>query len=248
MIDIHAHFLPSIDDGPVSIEESIDMLFAYIDDGVTQVVATPHVYLKNYNNNKSSNEKALFEFCKNIEYLSLPIKLQVAGEVRFDENIPKLYGLNELPYLGTSNGLKSLLVELPDSHIPFGANYLIKWMLNNEIQPVIAHPERNRTIRENPQLIHDFVNIGCKLQITANSLAGGFGEKIKDTAWYMVKNSLVTAVASDAHNTHHRKPCMRLARDLIANECGEDVAKFLTLTGPASLCLKQSSDLETLAL
>lgn len=246
MIDIHAHFLPSIDDGPVSIEESINMLAAYINDGVTHVVATPHVYLKNYNNNRSSNEKALVDFCKKIEHLSLPITLQAAGEVRFDENIPKLYALNELPFLGTSNGLNCLLVELPDAYIPFGANNLIEWMIDHGIQPVIAHPERNRTIRENPTLIHDYVNIGCKLQITANSLAGGFGDQIKKTAWYMVKNSIVTAVASDAHNTLHRSPCMSIARDLIVQECSEAEAEFLTMTGPASLCLNHPSNLVNL--
>lgn len=246
MIDIHAHFLPSIDDGPVSIEESINMLHAYTNDGVTHVVATPHVYLKNFSNNRSSNENAMVDFHRKIDHLSLPITLQVAGEVRFDENIPKLYRQNELPFLGTYNGLQSLLVELPDAHIPFGANYLIKWMIDNGIQPVIAHPERNRVIRENPSLIHDFVNIGCKLQITANSLAGGYGDQIKKAAWYMVKNSLVTAVASDAHNTLHRRPCMSLARDLIVHECSEKEAEFLTVTGPASLCFDHASNHEKL--
>lgn len=246
VIDIHAHFLPSIDDGPMSIEESINMLVAYINDGVTHVVATPHVYLKNFKNNRSSNEEALVNFYKKIEYLSLPITLQVAGEVRFDENIPKLYALGELPFLGKSDGLKCLLVEFPDAYIPFGAKNLIGWMIDHEIQPVIAHPERNRTIRENPTLIHDFVNIGCKLQITANSLAGGFGEQIKKTAWYMVKSSLVTAVASDAHNTLHRRPCMSLARDLIVQECSEAEAEFLTVTGPASLCLNHPNNVVNL--
>ncbi len=42
MIDLHAHFLPGIDDGPSTWDKSLDMARAAVDDGVTAVVVTPH--------------------------------------------------------------------------------------------------------------------------------------------------------------------------------------------------------------
>src|SRR4028118_2136670 len=42
MIDLHCHILPGVDDGPSTIEESLEMLRRMEEDGVTHVIATPH--------------------------------------------------------------------------------------------------------------------------------------------------------------------------------------------------------------
>ena len=44
MIDFHSHVLPGMDDGSASLEESIAMLRMEAEQGITQVVATPHFY------------------------------------------------------------------------------------------------------------------------------------------------------------------------------------------------------------
>ena len=42
MIDIHAHILSAIDDGPETIEESIEICKVAANDGIKKIVATPH--------------------------------------------------------------------------------------------------------------------------------------------------------------------------------------------------------------
>ena len=44
MIDIHAHILPGLDDGPKQAEESLDMLRIAQNDGIEVMVATPHFH------------------------------------------------------------------------------------------------------------------------------------------------------------------------------------------------------------
>ena len=44
MIDFHTHILPGMDDGSRSVAESIAMLRAQAEQGVTTVIATPHFY------------------------------------------------------------------------------------------------------------------------------------------------------------------------------------------------------------
>ena len=44
MIDFHSHLLPGIDDGSDSISVSVTMLGAWKDQGISDVVATPHFY------------------------------------------------------------------------------------------------------------------------------------------------------------------------------------------------------------
>ena len=43
IVDFHNHVMPAVDDGAQSAEESVDALEAFKADGVTAVVATPHV-------------------------------------------------------------------------------------------------------------------------------------------------------------------------------------------------------------
>ena len=44
MIDWHSHVLPEMDDGSHSVAESIAMMQAQAEQGVTTVIATPHFY------------------------------------------------------------------------------------------------------------------------------------------------------------------------------------------------------------
>ena len=44
MIDIHTHILPNFDDGSASVEISVNMLKALREQGVKNVVLTPHFY------------------------------------------------------------------------------------------------------------------------------------------------------------------------------------------------------------
>ena len=43
MIDLHCHVLPGIDDGPETMDGSLELARAASDQGTTVLVATPHV-------------------------------------------------------------------------------------------------------------------------------------------------------------------------------------------------------------
>src|SRR5687768_9900714 len=43
-IDLHCHILPNIDDGPQSVDDSLDMARFCVADGITHIVATPHCH------------------------------------------------------------------------------------------------------------------------------------------------------------------------------------------------------------
>ena len=52
MIDLHSHILPGIDDGSKSLEMSLAMARIAVDDGITQMACTPHIYPGLYMNDK----------------------------------------------------------------------------------------------------------------------------------------------------------------------------------------------------
>ena len=43
MIDLHSHILPDVDDGAVTLEESLEIARDAVADGVEALAATPHV-------------------------------------------------------------------------------------------------------------------------------------------------------------------------------------------------------------
>ncbi len=49
MIDLHTHVLPGIDDGPETIEGSLELARAAAADGTRVMVATPHVNWHHHN-------------------------------------------------------------------------------------------------------------------------------------------------------------------------------------------------------
>ena len=57
--DMHSHFLPGIDDGAKTIEDSISMLKAMQEMGYKSVVTTPHVMIDYYSNTTQTIQAAL---------------------------------------------------------------------------------------------------------------------------------------------------------------------------------------------
>ena len=46
VIDLHCHVLPCVDDGPPEVEGSLEMAQAALEDGIQEIVATPHVNMR----------------------------------------------------------------------------------------------------------------------------------------------------------------------------------------------------------
>ena len=44
MIDLHCHLLPGIDDGPNTLEESLELCRIAVADGITHAIVTPHIH------------------------------------------------------------------------------------------------------------------------------------------------------------------------------------------------------------
>jgi len=84
MIDIHNHILPAVDDGARDAETSLAMLREAIDQGVEQIVLTPHLYeadiviqTSDWQEKIDKASKVVFDL---VEKHKLPIKVVVAAD------------------------------------------------------------------------------------------------------------------------------------------------------------------------
>lgn len=204
MRDIHCHILPGVDDGARTLEESLQMLQAAKDAGITSIVCTPHC------------RSPYFDFDKMWSAFHL-LKSKAGGfplQMGFEVNIAKLkrLGLEWADRLHF-DGSDEFLLELEDdaNEIDFREyNRIIYELQGRGYHIIIAHPERYKAIQKNPSLATDLMRNGCKLQASADFLNGGRtlsfgGGKIKKTAVKLFEDMRYSYIASDAHNVKHYK-------------------------------------------
>ncbi len=224
MIDLHCHLLPGIDDGPVTLDEALALARTAVANGIRKSVVTPHIQPGMYDNERENIAVSVESFRKAVNEAGIPLEIGMAAEVRIGAEILGMVAEERIPYLGSWQGQKVLLLELPHSHIPPGSDKLVKWLLDRGIRPMIAHPERNKDIIRDFNRIAPFVQLGCLFQITAGSVAGDFGPYARERAEQFLHNGWVTILASDAHNLGARPPRLDHGRDAAARIVGEEAA------------------------
>ncbi|MDG6100084.1 histidinol-phosphatase [Alteromonas sp. ZYF713] len=235
MIDLHSHILPGIDDGARNTEMSLAMAQQAVDAGISFMMCTPHMHWGTFDNDMNIIEPVFKQLRRDISAAGIPLTLGWAAEVRLNEMVPVWYKTQKIPFLGTLNGKKILLLELPHSHIPAGADQLIKWLIAHGVQPLIPHPERNRDVWERPEKIRWLRNLGCLFQVTAGALTGRFGEVVQDISLSMLDDNFIDLVASDTHDTKRRPNDMKEAFDLVCRQAGEQPAQRLFVETPGMI-------------
>ncbi|MCA0985190.1 tyrosine protein phosphatase [Halobacillus yeomjeoni] len=226
MIDIHSHILPGVDDGAQSIEESIQMAEAAVRDGIDTIVASPHHKNGVYNNYRNDILLQVAELNRHIETRNIPLNVVPGQEVRlYGELIEGIHSEEVLPINMESN---YLLVEFPSNTVPRYASQLFYDLQMSGIRPIIAHPERNKKIIENPDVLYSLVKDGAYAQVTAGSVCGNFGKKIMKFSHQLIEHNLAHLIASDAHNTTSRGFCMTEAYQEVRQSYGLDMVYMLS--------------------
>lgn len=232
MIDLHCHLLPGIDDGAPDLETALELARMAVAEGITHVVCTPHIHPGRYDNTPQTIADALAVFTAGLRNAGIHLQVAAAAEVRFDMEIMLGVANGSVPFLGEWQGRKVLLLEFPHGELPFGAERLTKWLLQRNILPMIAHPERNKAVMRQPSRLKPFIEQGCLLQVTASSVTGHFGDAAQEVAHALLAEKQVTILASDAHNIKHRPPALRDAMQHAARIVGDLAAQKLVVDTP----------------
>ncbi len=235
MIDIHCHLLPGIDDGAADIAQSLALARHAVSDGMTHLVCTPHIHPGVYDNDICSISRAFALFSEALEINNIPLQINWAAEVRLCPEVMGLLDAGRLPLFRGAGGKQTVLLEFPHSHVPPGSEQLLKWLIANGVQVLIAHPERNKTLMRHVDRVTAFVEMGCLLQVTSGSLSGRFGPPARQAAEQMLLRGQVGVLASDAHNLRARPPELSDGLAVAAALIGLARANELVLDRPKQL-------------
>lgn len=219
LIDLHAHILPGLDDGAKTFNEAIEIVQKEASEGVKKIVTLCHY--EPLDNQPSKNEiyEVFLRLRKYLEEYSIPIEIFPASEAYFESNIVNNFKNGKL--LTIADRRKHFFLELPLRTFPQIIYKVIFECKTIGLTPIIPHPERHPELMNNLEKIADLIERGALIQISADSLLGFFGRKIKKTAREIILSGQAHVLASDIHRKLWN-PSLALAyeeaRALIGNE------------------------------
>ncbi len=227
MIDLHSHILPGIDDGARDWDETLRMCRMAAEDGVETLAATPHIVEGIYPNETPQIAAHLDELRRRLDGAAPEVIL--GAEVRVGANLVERLAAGTIP---TLNGRSYLLLELPYDILPPGLDRLIFQLKVQGITPIIAHPERNLRIQQQPDLLAPLIRGGALVQVTAMSIAGEFGERVRACAETILRCRMAHLLASDAHNAAKRPPGLSRGVEAAAKLIGREAAEAMVSGTP----------------
>lgn len=227
-VDVHAHVVAGLDDGPADDGETDALLDELAAQGAATVVTTPHVDAQFGGRPE--------EIAERVE--ALRARRHGAPDVRAGAEVHP-GRLDDVLAAGaerfTLDGGGTLLVEAAADVPGTVLEHCLRRLEHAGVRTLYAHAERSRALAEDDGLARDLVARGGRLQINARSLCAGAGARGK-VAWKLIDEGLVSVVASDAHALGVRPPRLADAADEIARRLGEDAVHTLLQANPAALC------------
>lgn len=235
MIDLHSHILYDLDDGPLTLAESLAMAELATGDGTRVIAATPHgpgsIACRQYD--PSQIRARIDQLNSALTAERIPLEVVAGTEICYAADIVDRLKRDEL--LAYQNS-RAILLELPHNSLP---PTLENALFNLQIagyRVVLAHPERIVEVQHDPNLLLPLIERGVLMQVTAAALLGEQGERMRMTAETLVTHGMAHILASDTHGVPPRRsPRLRAACERAAALIGQAAAAALVTTTPAAI-------------
>lgn len=210
MTDLHTHILPGMDDGSRDVQESLRLVAMEREQGVTQIVLTPHYYRW-----REEPESFLTRRSAAMDRLQRAVgedapAFRLGAEVAWFPTIVEFKDLDKL-CIGDSG---QFLLELP--YEPWNTKLidrLYSLTCSTGLLPILAHVERYIAI-EPRQLMDELIDLGLPMQMNADSLLRVTRRRkclklLRRGRWYL---------ASDCHSLDSRPPKLVNALKILENK------------------------------
>ena len=200
-VDMHSHFVPGIDDGADTLENSVEMITEMHNFGYRKVITTPHIMSDFYKNTPETILGGLAKVTAKLAEKNIPIETAGASEYYVDFDFERK--LNEEKMLTFGNNY--LLFEVSYMNPPDNLYHVIFKMQTLGYKPILAHPERYNFWHTEFSKYEDLAEKGVLLQMNINSLSGYYSLATKKIAEQMIDKNLISFLGSDCHHLGHIK-------------------------------------------
>ena len=213
--EIHFHILPGVDDGPATMEESLELARLAVRDGTRTVVATPHVR-GDFLTDVQELPERVRELNARLRLEGIPLVVLQGAEVGPDMVASLGAAALEQVAVGPP-GARWILLEPPFQSLA-GALDAAAELRARGYTVVLAHPERSAgVLTSGCRLLRQELAAGSLVQISVSSLLGHHGSEAQVAARHLVEMRLAYVVSSDAHSPR-RPPGLGPAMDFLLAE------------------------------
>ena len=225
MIDLHSHILPGMDDGAYNLEESLRMADLAVRSGVTAMVATPHCA----GDRTEEVRESLAYLRAGLRSAGIPRKVYGGMEIFGSPHTAEMLRRGRLLTLA---GSRYPLIEFDFESDGERETEVLQSVVQAGFVPLVAHPERYRYVRENPELVNLWKRMGCLFQVNRGSLLGRFGPGARAMAMELTGRGFATVVASESHSSTMRTPWMGDIWEQLSRRFSPDAAAWLLRDNP----------------
>lgn len=233
--DIHSHILPELDDGAQNIEESLYLARIASENGVKNIIATPHVGGRFPVLLKKEIEKKVEALNSVLGEQSIDITIYAGAE---NVVLPELSDWFDDGTLVTLAGSDYVLLDLPFNELPLYLPTLIFDLRLRGVTPILAHIERNTEIQRDINLVEPLINQGAVTQVNCTSFTGVLGAPSQKCALELLNKDLINVIASDSHSYGGRNPNFQEVLDIIEKKTDRIKAKQLFTEIPEKILNK----------
>jgi len=226
MIDLHAHILPALDDGPQSDAAAVALARAAVAHGTRAIATTSHVN-RSFGLQPDDLAGARAALADVLRAAGVELELLAGGEIAH-KRLPELTD-DDLRALALGGG-PFVLLECPlgglDDLTP-----LVDDLHTRGFRVLLGHPERSPAFQRDPERLERLVAGGALAQVTTGAFTGDFGPIAQRAALDMVDRELVHVLASDTHDRVHRPPDLTAADELL----GREQREWMAAAAPAAI-------------
>lgn len=236
MIDTHLHILPGVDDGPETVQESLELARALVEEGIHSAIATPHYNDEFPQHSAAEIRERVYYLQQELDRHGIPLRLMAGHEALIKAGLVEDI---QAERLATLNGSCYMLLELWNRTWLPETERVIFELRAYGLVPIITHPERYHAIQQDPGRLAALQRQGALAQLTASSLIGMQGNTIRRCAETLLKKGLIHCIASDAHGLSRRPPGVVQGLQRAADLVGQARVYQMIETQPAAIVNNQ---------
>jgi protein-tyrosine phosphatase len=241
MIDLHAHILPGLDDGAADWDEAVRMCRLAVADGITAVAATAHMCRGMFDVTRRQILEGVSALRTRLADEGIPLAVESGAEVHIETDLCDR--LREGSLVTVADRGRHLLIELPRQVLPLGLPEFLFSVRRAGVTPIIAHPELNLEIQDDPGKAAELARGGNLMHVTSPSVTGNAGKRAEQCAHELLTRRLAHLVASDAHSPRSRRPELSRARAVVEELLSGDEAEEVFVRRPQRILAGETVDL-----
>ena len=231
-IDLHSHILPSIDDGAKNMEESKKMLKQAWEEGIREIIATPHFFVNKKNVSKEQILKTISMLEEAMIELGFFIKIYPGNEIYYRSEVEELV---EQGIVNTMAGSHYVLVEFdPMAEYSYLRNGILK-LVSYGYTPILAHTERYECLFKNKDKLQRIKEHGSLIQVNSATITKGIFDEMGKRGRYLMKKGLLDFISSDSHSMGKRSPRIREAAHILEKKMGTKKAEKILFANPRAV-------------